>query len=155
MSDTPTPAIASANQLVVRFGTQRVLDGATLTIHEGERVGLVGRNGSGKSTFLRIAAGANEPDSGEFTRRRDLVTGFLPQSFDLDDTATVHANILAGAERILELIREYERVPADSPRSAQLLDRIQHQDGYAFGWRTAARGDLPRAHRAARLPDSR
>jgi ATPase subunit of ABC transporter with duplicated ATPase domains len=61
-----TPAIVSASLLVVKYGPHTVLDGASLTIHEGERVGLVGRNGSGKSTFLQIAAGALEPDSGEF-----------------------------------------------------------------------------------------
>ena len=72
-----------------------MLDRATLTIHEGERAGLVGRNGCGKSTFLRIAAGVLEPDAGQFTRRRDLVTGYLPQIFDLDESRSVHANILA------------------------------------------------------------
>lgn len=123
-------AIASAKELTVRYGAQTVLDRATLTLHEGERVGLVGRNGSGKSTFLRIAAGVLVPDAGEFSRRRELVTGYLPQVFDLDDSATVHANILAGAERVLELIAEYERVPAASPRSAELLEKINHLDGW-------------------------
>ena len=73
MSDVARIAVASANSLVVRHGTQTVLDGATLTILEGERVGLVGRNGSGKSTFLQIAASAMTPDSGEMNLRRDLV----------------------------------------------------------------------------------
>jgi ABC transport system ATP-binding/permease protein len=52
MSEPVLNAIASATELVVRFGNQAVLDRATVTILEGERVGLVGRNGSGKSTFL-------------------------------------------------------------------------------------------------------
>src|SRR4051812_7142772 len=71
--------IASANNLFVKYGTQVVLEGATIAFNEGEHIGLVGRNGSGKSTFLRIAAGVTEPDSGEFTSRRDLVTGYMPQ----------------------------------------------------------------------------
>ena len=57
MSEPVLNSIASASELVVRFGNQVVLDHATVTILEGERVGLVGRNGSGKSTFLQIAAG--------------------------------------------------------------------------------------------------
>jgi ATP-binding cassette subfamily F protein uup len=123
-------AIASANELVVRFGNQVVLDRATLSIVEGDRVGLVGRNGSGKSTFLQIAAGVMQPDSGELVRRRDLVTGYMPQIFELDESATVHANILAGAQVVLDLIAEYERLPPESARSAMVLDEITHFDGW-------------------------
>lgn len=130
MSEAVQSAVCSANNLVVRYGTQAVLDGATVTILEEERVGLVGRNGSGKSTFLDIAAGRAIPDSGEFTRRRDLVTGYMPQVFDLDDAATVHDNILSGAERVLDLIAAYEKAPADSAVSAKLLDDINHADGW-------------------------
>ena len=106
MSEPVPNTIASATELVVRFGNHVVLDQASLTFLEGERVGLVGRNGSGKSTFLQIAAGVMAPDAGEFNLRRDLVVGYMPQMFALDETATVHANILAGAQRVLDLIQE-------------------------------------------------
>src|SRR5256714_1856332 len=79
MAETSTAVIASANNLSVKYGAQVVLDGATIAFREGEHIGLVGRNGSGKSTFLQIAAGMAQADSGEFTRRRDLVTGYMPQ----------------------------------------------------------------------------
>src|SRR5438046_358189 len=125
-----TLVIASANNLSVKYGTQVVLDGATIAFTEGEHIGLVGRNGSGKSTFLQIAAGVAQADSGEFTRRRDLVTGYMPQVSGLDDATTVHANILSGAQRILDLIAKYERVPGDSPLSATLLDQIAEADGW-------------------------
>ena len=130
MAETSAVVIASASNLSVKYGIQVVLDGATIAFTEGERVGLVGRNGSGKSTFLQIAAGVAQPDSGEFTTRRDVVTGYMPQVSGLDDTATVHANILSGAQRILDKIAEYERVPGDSPLSATLLDQINHADGW-------------------------
>nr|MBA2586080.1 ABC-F family ATP-binding cassette domain-containing protein [Chthoniobacterales bacterium] len=130
MSEPVLNAIASATELVMRFGTQAVLDHATLTILEGERVGLVGRNGSGKSTFLQIAAGVMKPDAGEYNQRRDLVTGYMPQMFELDESATVHANILAGAQRVLDLIEEYERLPPESARSGIVLDQISHFDGW-------------------------
>src|SRR5204862_3315723 len=119
-----TSVIASANNLSVKYGAQVVLDSATIAFTEGEHIGLVGRNGSGKSTFLQIAATVAQSDSGEFTRRRDLVTGYMPQVSGLNDTATVHASILSGAQRTLDLIAEYESGPADSPLSATLLDRI-------------------------------
>jgi ATP-binding cassette subfamily F protein uup len=129
MSGASNP-IVSASELVVRYGPQTVLDRATVTIHAGERVGLVGRNGSGKSTFLRIAAGVLEPDSGQFTCRRDLVAGYLPQVFDLDESGSVHANIRAGAQHILGLIAEYESAATHSARSGQLLTQIEHFDGW-------------------------
>jgi ATP-binding cassette subfamily F protein uup len=136
MSEPVLNAIASASELVIRFGNQAVLDRATATILEGERVGLVGRNGSGKSTFLQIAAGMMKPDEGEFNQRRDLVVGYMPQMFELEEAATVHANILSGAQRVLDLIAEYETAPAESSRSGILLDQISHFDGWNLEHRT-------------------
>src|SRR5260370_18388244 len=135
MAETSTAVIASANNLSVKYGTQVVLDVATIAFTEGEHIGLVGRNGSGKSTFLQIAAGVAQPDSGEFARRRDLVTGYMPQISGLADAATVHANILGGAQRILDLIAEYEHVPGDNPRIPTLLDQIGEPQGWNFDHR--------------------
>src|SRR6476619_4236466 len=130
MSEPVLTSIASASELVVRFGNQVVLDKATATILEGERVGLVGRNGSGKSTFLQIAAGVLTPDAGEFNQRRDLVVGYMPQMFAMEEKATVPENILSGAQRVLDLIAEYETAPPDGARSGILLDKISHFDGW-------------------------
>jgi ATP-binding cassette subfamily F protein uup len=123
-------AVLSARSVSLSYGAEKILDESALVIHEGERVGLLGRNGSGKSTFLKIVAGVMPPDSGEIIRRRDLMTGYLPQVFDLDGTRSVRANILEGARRILEWIAEYEAAPADSARGAELLGRIDHADGW-------------------------
>jgi ABC transport system ATP-binding/permease protein len=130
MPNVSANSIVSGTELVVRYGVQTVLDKATLTINEGERVGLVGRNGSGKSTFLQITAGLLQPDSGELVRRRDLVTGYMPQALTLDETTNVFMNIRAGAQQILDQIEEYESLPAENPRSAALLDKINHFDGW-------------------------
>ena len=130
MSEPVPNTVASATELAVRFGNQVVLEHASVTFLEGERVGLVGRNGSGKSTFLQIAAGVMAPDAGEFNRRRDLVVGYMPQMFELDEAATVHASILAGAQRVLDLIQEYESAAPESARSGILLHQIEHFDGW-------------------------
>ncbi len=133
MAEAASPtSILSATELTVRYGVHTVLDRATLSINEGERVGLAGRNGCGKSTFLKIAAGDLAPDDGQITRRRDLMTGYLPQAFALDETASVHTNILAGAKHVLDLIEEYERTPAESTRSGELLHKIEHFDGWTI-----------------------
>ena len=123
-------AVAGGKDLSVKYGVQNVLDGATLSVHESDRIGLVGRNGCGKSTFLKIAAGVMDPDSGEFTRRRDLITGYLPQMFDLDESANVLKNILEGADHVRQLISEYEVLDADDRKAMLLLDKINALDGW-------------------------
>jgi ABC transport system ATP-binding/permease protein len=125
-------SVVSAKELTVRYGPQTVLDQTSLNIDEGERLGLVGRNGSGKSTFLQILAGLELPDSGEVVRRRDLMVGYMPQQFQLEETATVHANIMAGAQTTLDLIEQYEQAPAASDESARLLERIEHLGGWTI-----------------------
>jgi len=125
-------SVISAKELTVRYGPQTVLDETSLNIDEGERLGLVGRNGSGKSTFLQILAGHEAPDAGEVVRRRELIVGYIPQQFRLEETASVHANIIAGARSTLELIDRYERTPAESRESARLLERIEHLGGWTL-----------------------
>src|SRR6266853_5445222 len=99
-------SILTATDLVVRFGERAVLDAATLGIEEGDRIGLVGRNGCGKTTFLRILAGLQTPDGGEVSARRDLVVSYLSQDFTLDAALDVRANVRLGARHVLDLISE-------------------------------------------------
>src|SRR5258706_6745100 len=97
-------SILTATALVVRYGERVILDDATLAIEEGDRIGLVGRNGCGKTTFLRILAGLQSPESGEVRRRRDLVSRYLPQDFVLDAAKSVYENIRDGGQYVLKLI---------------------------------------------------
>src|SRR4051812_42233648 len=114
MSNETSNAILTATNLEVRYNEQVVLNKASLTICERDHIGMVGRNGSGKSTFLRILTGGQEPDAGEITRKRDLVIGYLSQEFTLDPGKTVYENILEGARHVLDLIHEFESLPAES-----------------------------------------
>src|ERR1039458_2504867 len=92
--------IISASEVTVRYNEQAVLDDVTLGIQEGDRIGLVGRNGCGKTTFLKILAGLQAPDSGEISRQRELVASYLPQDFMLDAAKTVHENIRSEERRV-------------------------------------------------------
>jgi ATP-binding cassette subfamily F protein uup len=129
--------ILTASEISVRYGERTVLDGATLGVEEGDRIGLVGRNGSGKTTFLRILAGLQSPDRGEVTRRRDLVVSYLPQDFRLDATKSVAENIRQGAKPVLDLIAEFESLPAASKRHEELEQRIARREGWSLDQRIA------------------
>ena len=112
-----------------------MLDSTTLGIQEGERLGLVGRNGAGKTTFLRILAGLQAPDIGEVSRQRDLVVSYLPQDFMLDATKSVAENIRDGATHVLGLIAEFESLPHDSKRHEELEHRITALEGWTLDQR--------------------
>lgn len=123
-------AILTATDVKVRYNERVVLDGATIGMEEGDRVGLVGRNGCGKTTFLRLLAGLKQPDSGQVVPRRDLVIGYLPQDFTLNENLDVRGNVRAGAKYMLDLIHEFETLPADTKRHEEVEHRIQAHDGW-------------------------
>jgi ATP-binding cassette subfamily F protein uup len=127
--------IISASEVTVNYNDRAVLDATTLGIQEGERLGLVGRNGAGKTTFLRILAGLQMPDSGEVARQKDLVVSYLPQDFMLDATKSVAENIRDGAQHVLNLIAEFESLPHDSKRHEELEHRIQALEGWTLDQR--------------------
>lgn len=70
MASNISPVILSALELEVHFGEQVILDKASLSVHDGDRIGLVGRNGAGKSTFLKIISGLLPADSGEVAKKK-------------------------------------------------------------------------------------
>jgi ATP-binding cassette subfamily F protein uup len=124
--------IISASEVTVRYNECAVLDDITLGIQEGDRIGLVGRNGCGKTTFLKILAGLQAPDSGEISRQRELAASYLPQDFMLDATKNIQENIRDGARHVLDLIAEFESLPHDSKRHEHLEHRISALEGWTL-----------------------
>ncbi len=127
---SPTPALLSANEVALSFGLDRILDGVVLSVAPGEKVGLVGRNGCGKTSLLKILAGANQADAGEISRRRGLRVGYLPQEFELDGNKTVRENIEAGASDLMEWLRCYEAGHCSDAEMAELQHKIEVADGW-------------------------
>ena len=124
------PSLLSLKDLTLRFGNQDVLSAATLSVGEREKVGLVGRNGSGKSSLLRIIAGEEKPDGGIVSRRQGLVVGYLPQEFRLDDDASVEANVRSGAAAVLALVDQYESGKVHPGEEADMLTHIELLGGW-------------------------
>jgi ATP-binding cassette subfamily F protein uup len=122
--------LLSANDLRLAYSLQVLLDGVTVAVAAGEKVGLVGRNGCGKTSLLKILAGQSAPDSGDLSLRRDLRVGYLPQEFELDPDLSIEQNIAAGAADVVEAIRRYEEGEGSEEELAELLDLIEHADGW-------------------------
>lgn len=144
----PQPALL-AHDLVRVLAGRRVLDGVSLTASPGHRIGLIGENGVGKSTLLRLLAGVDEPESGSVVRPADV--GFLRQEVSYEASWTI-ADVLADALRearadLAELARlseEIALVPEDAPGHAELLDaygrrleRAQERDAWDADRRAA------------------
>lgn len=99
--------LVACNGLCKHFATRILFHDLSISFNDGERVGLLGPNGGGKTTFLKLVSGMLEPDGGEVSRRRGLRIGFLPQADHFPDGATV-ATVLEQALQD-EPIESYER----------------------------------------------
>jgi ATP-binding cassette subfamily F protein uup len=86
--------LLGAESLHLEYPTRVIFDSVTIGLNEGDRVGIVGRNGDGKSTLLRLLAGRIEPDGGRVTRRNGVTLAMLDQSDDLDGDLTVKQTIV-------------------------------------------------------------
>ncbi|MFP5501972.1 MAG: ABC-F family ATP-binding cassette domain-containing protein, partial [Candidatus Sericytochromatia bacterium] len=117
--------VFSVTHVKHRFGAREILKDVSLTIHHGDRLGLLGVNGAGKTTLLRIMAGDETPDGGEVTRNRGLTVGYLAQEFALDPEKTVRQSVLEGVSELRGLIAEYEALSRElaSSESPELLAR--------------------------------
>ena len=122
--------IFSADGLSFSIGTQQLLDNTGMTAHEGERIALVGRNGAGKSTFLRIITGEEITSDGKIIYARDLRVNFLKQDFSLDESRTVYENIHDGLEYFIDLLRKYETLPLNSSEHARLEQEINKHNAW-------------------------
>ncbi|MFT4246362.1 MAG: ABC-F family ATP-binding cassette domain-containing protein [Micrococcaceae bacterium] len=88
--------LLGAENLHLEYPTQQVFDSVSLGVEEGDRIGIVGRNGDGKSSLLGLLAGKIEPQDGQVTARKGLRFGVLTQEDNLDETKTVGAEIVGG-----------------------------------------------------------
>jgi ATP-binding cassette subfamily F protein 3 len=119
---------------------QHLFRNVTWTLHPGDRVGLVGANGSGKSSLLRILARCDEPDEGKLHIRSGLRTAYLPQEIEaeISDALTVLQTVLAGAEEVRQLGRELaaleQRIPEVEGGELERLTQAYGEKRALFEW---------------------
>lgn len=130
------------------YGTQDVLRGASLQINPGEHVGLVGRNGAGKTTVFRLISGEESPDRGDLVRARGIRLGLLSQHVHFQAGSTVHESALAAfghlqqfEHEMHELEHRMAEVGADLEKVLERYSDLQHQFEREGGFEYAAKAE--------------
>jgi len=119
------------------YGEQRILHEASFTIEAGERVCLIGRNGAGKSTTLKLITGATEPDEGVIERPSSVRFSLLDQRLADESAETVRAFVARGMAAQLERIAEFQRQSAANPTDKAglaALEALQREIEAGGGW---------------------
>ena len=127
--------LLSIENLAKNYGDRVLFEKASFGVDEGDKIGLIGINGTGKSTFLKVVAGVEPPDAGKINWASNVQVGWLPQNPDFKAESTVLEQVFAGSSPILQLIREYEDAleqaqthPADTKRQDKLIRLSQRMD---------------------------
>ena len=116
------------------YGHVALLDNANFSLEETERVGLIGRNGTGKSSLLKILAGLEQPDDGSLVLRQGLRLAYVPQEPLLNTQLTIREAVAEGLQEIRTLIEQFTTGQGD-------LDRLQNQIESMDGWHWESRVD--------------
>jgi len=122
-----------------QFAEKLLLRDASFGIHHGDRIGLIGVNGCGKTTLLKLLAGTEPPDAGKITFRNELKLSYLPQNPNLDQNLTVMEQVFKGDLEIFRVLRQYHRVTylLSASFSDELYKEQQHlaeQIEFLHGW---------------------
>jgi ATP-binding cassette, subfamily F, member 3 len=135
-------SLLQARGITKSFGSRLILDGLDFDVEPGVRMGIIGPNGGGKSTLLRILTGAETADAGELTTRRGLVLAFLPQQLEGDDRDAMQT-LRAARPDLDELESDLAKVEAQlaeqSSDMAKLTRLLRRQEEIIERW-TAAGG---------------
>jgi ATP-binding cassette subfamily F protein uup len=132
------------SNLTLAYGDKPLLDGVDLTIHKGERIGILGQNGAGKSSFMKLLCGQALPDSGELWKAGGLRVAYLDQNLPALSDETVYDYVAGGLDELGDLLRRYhamthsdvDSIDWSDPRQLDLMAELQRQiearDGWAF-----------------------
>ena len=100
--------LLSAERISINFGSRQLLENVNFYLNEGDKTGIIGINGTGKSTFLKVLAGITEPDAGTISRNPNVQVSFLPQNPVMDDSATVLEQVFLHFSPEFRALNEYE-----------------------------------------------
>lgn len=131
--------ILSLENVSKNYGIKPLFDNVTLGLEDRDKIGIIGANGSGKTTFLRVVAGAETPDAGKITRAHGKTLAYLAQNPSIDDEKTVLETIFAASSGVMKSIRDYEIACGNlaqnySDENLKRVSDLQHELEISGGW---------------------
>ena len=114
--------LLSAEHLSINFGSRQLLDDVNFYLNEGDKVGVIGINGTGKSTFLKVLSGVTEPDGGTISRNPNVQVSLLPQNPAMEESATVLEQVFLHFPAEFRELNEYE--------AKAMLNRLGHPTAF-------------------------
>jgi len=130
----------SVENLSKRFGERSIFQNFTFGLNEGDKVALVARNGTGKSTLLKILAGVDSQDEGRVVFNKDITVGYLSQEHGLDEELTILENLFASGNAMIQAIRRYESILENGGDGDEMQKAIDLMDQHnAWDYESKAR----------------
>lgn len=129
--------LLSAENISRSIGDRTLFSTLNLGLNLGDRVGLIGVNGTGKTSLLNILAGLEPPETGNVSVRKEITIGYLGQNPELDENDTVFGNVFNNRHQLISLIKNYELLvdhPRDDAEYLAELDRVTHEMHTREAW---------------------
>ena len=116
--------ILSLENVSKNYGVKPLFDNVTIGLEDGDKIGIIGANGSGKTTFLRVLAGLEPPDSGRVVRANGKTLAFLSQNPPIDEEKTVLETIFAASSGVMKMLADYEKACSDLAASGGMDEKL-------------------------------
>ncbi len=127
-------ALITLSNIQLAFGHVPLLDHVDFSLQPLERVGLIGRNGAGKSSFLKLLAGTQKPDDGLLQQQQNLRCAYVAQEADFDEAATIFDTVAAPLNPVRQARAQYEALACDADADMVELTRLQDLIDSNDGW---------------------
>ena len=117
------------------YGERLLFEGISFSIHKGEKIAFIAKNGSGKTTILNILTGKDNPDTGQIISRKDLHVDYLTQKDTLNQEETIEEAIFSSDHKTLKIIQQYENAlknPEDSETYQKAFELMEHHNAWDF-----------------------
>lgn len=131
--------ILSLENVSKNYGIKSLFESVTLGFEDTDKIGIIGANGSGKTTFLRVIAGTETPDTGKVVRANGKTLAYLSQNPSFDDEKTVLETIFAASSGVMKTIRDYEIACHElaieyTEEKLEKVSKLQHELEINGGW---------------------